>query len=471
MKIADMTIKGITSNSQQVKQGFVFVAIKGNLHDGSVFINEAIKNGASLVVVQKNAPKIKISKQAKLMVVGDCRKFLADTANKFYGSPSDKLKVVGITGTNGKTTISYLIEALVKESGSACGVIGTINYRFKAKVIPAKNTTPGCVELQGLLAKMLAGGIKYCALEVSSHALDQDRVAGINFRQAIFTNLTQDHLDYHKNFKNYFRAKLKLFQGLPASAFAIINNDDPYGRKIKRFTKAKILTYGIKNPAMIMARDIDFGIRSTGFTLVAPKIKLRIKTSLVGRHNIYNILAAIAWGISAGLSIKNIKSAIEKFKHVPGRLERINTKRGYGIFIDYAHTPDALFNVISALRPLIQGKLVVIFGCGGERDKLKRPQMGKVVTELADYAIITSDNPRSERPEMIIKDICKGIVKDNYCLKPERLAAIRSGLAMVGEGDCLLVAGKGHENYQILKNQVLRFSDQEVIRKCLKSMK
>ncbi len=471
MKIAGITIKGITSNSKQAKPGFVFVAIKGNRQDGSAFINEAIKNGSSIVVVQKNAPKIKISKKIKLIAVHDCRKFLAETANKFYGFPSDKLKVAGITGTNGKTTISYLIEALAKKSGSACGVIGTINYRFKGKVIAAKNTTPGCVELQGLLAKMLSGGIKYCAMEVSSHALDQDRVSGINFSQAIFTNLTQDHLDYHKNLENYFLAKTKLFRSLPASSFAIINNDDSYGRRIKRLTKAKILTYGIKNPSMIMARDIDFGMHSTEFTLVAPKMKLRIKTNLAGRYNIYNILAAVGWGISEKINIKDIKSAIEKFKNVPGRLERVNCSKGYGIFVDYAHTPDALFNVISALRPLIKGKIVVIFGCGGERDKLKRPKMGKVVTGLADYAIITSDNPRSEDPQKIIEDICAGIVKDNYCLRPERLEAIRTGLAMAKKGDCLLIAGKGHENYQILKNKVLRFSDQEVVRKCLKLMK
>jgi len=471
MKIAGIEIKGVTSNSKQVKKDFVFVAIKGNRQDGNRFINEAIARGGSIVVVEKKAPKVKIPKKIKLVVVGDCRKFLAQEANRFYGFSSDKLKVAGITGTNGKTTISYLIEALAKRSGSACGVIGTINYRFKGKVITAKNTTPGCVELQGLLAKMLANKVKYCAMEVSSHALDQDRVAGINFSRAIFTNLTQDHLDYHKSLENYFLAKAKLFRSLKPSSVAIINNDDKYGRRIKRLTAAKILTYGIKNPATIVARDINFGIHSTEFTLVAPKIKLRMKTNLVGRHNIYNILAAIAWGISEKLKIKDIKSAIEKFKNVPGRMERVNCNKGFGIFVDYAHTPDALFNVISALRPLIEGRIIVVFGCGGERDKLKRPKMGKVVTELADYAIITSDNPRSEDPARIIKDICAGMVKDNFCLRPQRLDAIRAGLSMARKDDCLLIAGKGHEDYQVLKDKVMHFSDQEVVRKCLKLMK
>lgn len=471
MKIADIKIKGITSNSKQVKSGFVFVAIKGNQQDGNRFINEAITRGAGVVVVQREAPKIKIPKKVKLIKVADCRKFLAQKANSFYGSPSDKLKVIGITGTNGKTTISYLIESLAKESGRSCGVIGTINYRFKGKVITAKNTTPGPVELQSLLARMSAQKIKYCAMEVSSHALDQDRVAGINFSCAIFTNLTQDHLDYHKNLENYFLAKVELFRTLAPSRVAIINNDDKYSRRIKQLTRAKILTYGIDNPSAIMARDIDFRMHSTEFTLVARKIKLRIKTHLVGRYNIYNLLAAIAWGISEKLSIKDIKSAIEKFKNVCGRLQNVPCKKGYSIFVDYAHTPDALFNVISALRPLVKGKIIVVFGCGGERDKLKRPKMGKVVTDLADYAIITSDNPRSENPARIIKDICAGIDKNNYCLKPERLEAICAGLAMAKKDDCLLIAGKGHENYQILKDKVLHFSDQEVARKCLKLMK
>ncbi|MDD5108065.1 MAG: UDP-N-acetylmuramoyl-L-alanyl-D-glutamate--2,6-diaminopimelate ligase [Candidatus Omnitrophica bacterium] len=471
MKIADIEIKGITSNSKQVGKDFVFVAIKGNRLDGNRFIKEAIVRGANIIVVQKNGPKIKIPKSVKLLLVDDCRKFLAEAANKFYEFPSGRIKVAGITGTNGKTTISYLIEAIAKESDLACGVIGTINYRFKSKIITAKNTTPGAVELQGLLAKMLSRGIKYCAMEVSSHALDQDRVSGINFSHAIFTNLTQDHLDYHKNLENYFLAKTRLFKILPASSFAIINNDDRFGRRIKRLTDANILTYGIENPSDVMARDIDFSIHSTKFTLVTPKIKLRIKTNLAGRYNIYNILAAVAWGISEKINIKDIKAAIEKFKNVCGRLENVACKRGYSIFVDYAHTPDALFNVISVLKPLVKGRIIVVFGCGGDRDRFKRPKMGNVATKLADYVIITSDNPRSEDPEKITKDICAGIVKGNYCLILERSEAIRRGLEMARENDCLLIAGKGHENYQILKDKVLHFSDQEVIRKCLKSVK
>ncbi|MFH1191577.1 MAG: UDP-N-acetylmuramoyl-L-alanyl-D-glutamate--2,6-diaminopimelate ligase [Candidatus Omnitrophota bacterium] len=471
MKIVDLEIKGITSNSKEIKKGFLFVAIKGERQNGNHFIQEAIARGAVIVVVEKKAPQIKSRAKVVFLVVNDCRKFFAQVTHKFYGAPSNKVKVVGITGTNGKTTIAYLIERMAKESGYDCGVIGTINYRFKGRIIIAKNTTPGAAELQGLLRKMYLGKVKYCAMEVSSHALAQERAAGINFSHAVFTNLTQDHLDYHKNLKNYFLAKAKLFSALPATSTAIINNDDQHGNRIKRLTKAKILTYGIKRKSDIMAKEINFNLQSTEFLLVAPHIYVRMKTSLVGCYNIYNILAAVAWGLSEKLPVQDIKRAIEKFKNVPGRLEKINCSKVGSIFVDYAHTPDALFNVISALRPLIKGKIVVIFGCGGERDKLKRPQMGKVVTELADYAIITSDNPRSENPGQIIKDIQQGIQKTNYCSISDRRQAIRKGLSLINQADCLLVAGKGHEDYQILKNRALKFNDRKVVRECLRLMK
>jgi UDP-N-acetylmuramoyl-L-alanyl-D-glutamate--2,6-diaminopimelate ligase len=471
MKIADLEIKGITSNSKEVKKGFIFVAIKGNCQNGNHFIKEAIIKGAGVVVIEKEAPQNEVSGKVVFLVVNDCRKFFAQATGSFYGAPSNKIRVVGITGTNGKTTISYLIEMIAKESGYDCGVIGTINYRFKGKTIIANNTTPGAGQLQSLLSKMHSQRVKYCAMEVSSHALDQERVAGINFRQAIFTNLTQDHLDYHKNLKNYFLAKAKLFKALPVTASAIINNDDKYSNQIRRLTKARVLTYGIKNKSNVMAKNINFGIHSTEFSLVSHRINVRMKTSLIGRYNIYNILAAVAWGISEKLLIADIKSAIEKFNNVPGRLERVNSSKGLSIFVDYAHTPDALYNVISALRPLVKGKIVVVFGCGGERDKLKRPLMGKVVTDLADYAIITNDNPRSEDPLGIIEDIQQGIRKNNFCLIPERYEAIRKGLSLINKADCLLIAGKGHENYQIIKNKVMQFSDRKVVRQCLELMK
>lgn len=471
MKIADVEIKGITSNSKEIKKGFIFVAIKGNRQDGNLFIQEAILKGARIIVVEKEAPQVKIPKKVIFLVVNDCRKFFAQATHNFYGAPSNKIKVAGITGTNGKTTISYLIEAMAKKSGQSCGVIGTINYRFKKRCILAKNTTPGAGQLQALLKKMYLQKVKYCAMEVSSHALDQERVTGVNFSHAIFSNLTQDHLDYHKNLEDYFLAKAKLFSALPALARAIINNDDKYGNRIRQLTKAKVLTYGIKNRSDIMAKNINFGIHSTEFSLIAKHINIRIKTKLIGLYNIYNILAAVAWGLSEKLPLLDIKSALEEFQCVPGRLERVHCSWGLDIFVDYAHTPDALYNVISALRPLVKGKIIVIFGCGGERDKLKRPLMGKLVTQLADYAIITNDNPRSEDPKAIIKDIQQGIQKSNYSVVYGRREAIAKGLSLIDKTDCLLIAGKGHEDYQILKNKVLKFSDRKVVGECLKLMK
>jgi len=471
MKIVDLEIKGITSNSQEIRKGFLFVAIKGNRQDGNDYIPEAVSRGAGIIVVEKKFPRIKVPPKVVFLIVNDCRKFFAQATHNFYGTPSNKIKVIGITGTNGKTTVSYLIEAMAKEAGDDCGVIGTINYRFKNRITLAKNTTPGAGELQGMLKKMLSQKVKYCAMEVSSHALDQDRVAGINFSYAIFTNLTQDHLDYHQNLEKYFLAKTKLFCALPAVAKAIINNDDPYSRRLKRLTRAKVLTYGIRNRSEIMAKKINFGLHSTEFSLVAPNFNIRLKTNLVGSYNVYNILAAVAWGMVEKLPMRKIKSAIEKFKNVPGRLERVYCAQGLNILVDYAHTPDALLNVLGALRPLVKGKIFVIFGCGGERDKLKRPLMGKVATELADYAIITSDNPRSENPIKIIKDIVKGIEKSNYCLISDRKKAIRKGLSLINNHDCLLIAGKGHENYQILKDKVLSFNDRKVVCECLALMK
>ncbi len=471
MKIANLEIKGITSDSKAVKKGFVFVAIKGARQDGRRFIQDAIANGASIVVAEKEKREIEIPEKVKLLQVNDCRKFLAEACAEFYHQPSGKIKVVGITGTNGKTTVSYLIEAIAKKAGYACGVIGTVNYRFKDKKIVAKNTTPGPGQLQELLSKMFKQRIKYCAMEVSSHALDQKRVAGVNFTHAIFTNLTHDHLDYHKNLESYFQAKAGLFRALPDTSVAIINNDDQYSRRLNQLTRAKLITYGIKNKADFLARDIKFSISGSRFRLSSPQIKAKIKTSLVGEYNIYNILAAIAWGISENFDFRDIQSAIENFKTVPGRLEKVLGRKGCNVFVDYAHTPDALFNVITALRPLVSRKIIVIFGCGGERDKFKRPKMGEIVTRLADYAIITSDNPRSEDPLRIIRDICAGICKNNFRVIPDRFKAIQAGLRLAEKDDCLIITGKGHENYQILKNKALYFSDRKAVQKCLGLMK
>ncbi|MCX5702420.1 MAG: UDP-N-acetylmuramoyl-L-alanyl-D-glutamate--2,6-diaminopimelate ligase [Candidatus Omnitrophica bacterium] len=452
--------------------------MKGNKVDGHKFIQEAIDRGAKAVIYQTprhpaclaGRKDTKTQEKVNFIRVEDTRKTLAKLSAEFYCNPSKKMNVVGITGTNGKTTVSYLIEALLKEAkkGFAPAVIGTVNYRFKNKAIPSINTTPGPIELESMLADMLKEGVNYAVMEVSSHALDQCRTEGINFHSAIFTNLTQDHLDYHDTLEKYFLAKARLFKNLRPSSFVIINNDDEYGRRIKRLTRAKVATYGINTKADVMAKDIKFGISHTEFLLVAFDKEIKIKTRLIGRHNVYNILAAACWAYKEGLGLPILKFAMEKFSLVPGRLERIEFKGGFSVFVDYAHTEDALRNVINSLRQLSPNRIIVVFGCGGQRDKTKRPKMGYIVSELADYAIVTNDNPRLEDHLKIIGDIKKGIRKNNYCVIPERKEAIKKALSLAKTQDIVLVAGKGHENYQILKSGKVHFDDREAIRECLR---
>jgi UDP-N-acetylmuramoyl-L-alanyl-D-glutamate--2,6-diaminopimelate ligase len=468
LDLIDFEVAGISSNSKSVKDNFIFVAVKGARDDGARFINDAVKRGARLVVASELLEPCKT--KVPFIKVKDTRACVAKLAAQFYGNPSLNMKVVGITGTNGKTTITYLIESLLSAAGFVPGVIGTINYRFCGKEIPSVNTTPGPVELQSMLYTMFNGGVNYAVMEVSSHALDQGRTSAVNFSSAIFTNLTQDHLDYHKTLKSYFKCKAMLFQNLSPDAFAVLNNDDPCGVKLYKMTKAKVVTYGIKNSADIVARNIRFDCAHTEFELIAPLGKINLRSGLIGRHNVYNLLAAAAWGYKEGLGLEVIKSGLEKFSSVPGRLERIVAGKSFSVFVDYAHTEDALKNILGSLRPLCRKKMIVVFGCGGERDKSKRPKMGRVVTELSDYAIVTNDNPRHEDPNLIIEDIRKGIIKNNYCIIPERSFAIKMSLALAKPGDIVLIAGKGHENYQILKDKVLHFDDREEIRECLKSL-
>jgi UDP-N-acetylmuramoyl-L-alanyl-D-glutamate--2,6-diaminopimelate ligase len=478
----DFQVTGITCNSRQVRKDSIFVAIKGTNEDGHRFIQEAIEQGARAVIIQipalpagrpnpRGLTALDVgSKDVSVIQVKDTRKALAKLAAEFYGNPSSKIKVVGITGTNGKTTVSYLIEEILKEARCNPAVIGTINYRFRDKILPSGNTTPGPIELQSLLADMLDKGVDYAIIEVSSHALDQGRTDTIDFHCAIFTNLAQDHLDYHITLENYFQAKSKLFRNINPDSFVIINNDDEYCRRIKKITPARVVTYGIENQSDLSAKDIKSNMAYTEFLLDTIDGQTEFKTKLIGRHNVYNMLAAISWAKTEGIAKSIIKSAIEKFSFAPGRFEKIDFNGNFTVFLDYAHTEDALKNVINTARELSDKRIIVVFGCGGQRDKTKRPKMGNVVSELADYAIITNDNPRQEDPQEIIEDIKKGIRKNNYCVIPERKEAIRKSLLLAKTGDIVLVAGKGHEDYQILKDKKIHFDDREIISECLKSM-
>jgi len=469
--VDDFEVGGISCNSKLIEKNYIFVAIKGTHEDGNRFIDEAIRKGAKAIIIESNARSIKQSTTLPFIKVKDTRWALAQLCAEFYGKPSSRIKVIGVTGTNGKTSVTYLIEALLKESGASPSVIGTINYRFKDKTLPSKNTTPGPVEIESMLAEMLKEGISYCLMEVSSHALDQDRVGGINFHSAIFTNLTQDHLDYHRTLKNYFESKAKLFRNMSAHSFVIINNDDVFGRKIKKLTKAKIITYGLEKDAQIIARNIKCDCQHTEFKLVSLGGELNVTTRLIGRHNIYNILASVAWAEQEGISPSAIRSAVGNFRGVPGRLERVESDTNFSIFIDYAHTEDALKNILATLRQVCGKRIITVFGCGGDRDKTKRPKMGKVATQLSDYVIITSDNPRSEDPRAIIEGIRQGIRKTNFEVILERDQAIKKALSLARAHDVVLIAGKGHENYQVIKDKLIYFDDKEVVKECLKSMK
>lgn len=457
----------ITNDSREVRRGDTFIAVRGHDIDGYRFIGDAISRGAKTIVSEKDfAAPMGIKK----IIVKDSRAALPIIADKFYGHPSKKLKVIGITGTNGKTTITYLVENILKKRGNTPGVIGTINYRYKGKVMPSNNTTPGPLELQAMLARMLKASVDYVIMEVSSHSLDQRRVDRVSFDTALFTNVTSDHLDYHKTAEEYFKAKAKLFSHLKGNGVAILNDDDKKVRALKRSIRRKVITYGLEKGADITAKDISSSADGSSFMVVTPKGSVLIKTKLVGRHNISNILASAAIALVHNIKLNDIRKGIETFKTVPGRLESVDAGQSFKIFIDYAHTEDALFNVLSFLRELsVPGKIITVFGCGGNRDKTKRPLMGKVACKFSDRVIITSDNPRFEEPSTIINDIEKG-VKDlffNYNIVEDRRKAIEEALSLASDDDIVLIAGKGHEKYQIIKDKIIPFDDCDMVKSVL----
>jgi UDP-N-acetylmuramoyl-L-alanyl-D-glutamate--2,6-diaminopimelate ligase len=472
-KIPNLEIKGINCNSNLISENELFVAIRGTECDGHKFIAEAIGKGAVAVVKQKNTPIAKNIDLDKIVTIDvvDTRKALSDLAAKFYNFPSGRLKVIGITGTNGKTTVAYLIESILKEAGYFSGVIGTISYKFKNLVLPSVNTTPGPLEIQSFLAKMVKEKLDFCIMEVSSHSLAQDRVRDVYFHIAVFTNLTREHLDYHCNFGEYFRAKAKLFESLSPESWAVINNDEPYSLKLLKFIKSKKVRFGFSGSSEIRARDIRSNIKGSVFLVDTPKGSLKIKTNLIGRYNIYNILAAIAVAFVENIDFDIIEKGIQKINYIPGRLESINKGQRFSLFVDYAHTDDALRNVLSSLKEFNKGRIIVVFGCGGQRDISKRAKMGRIASNLADYCILTNDNPRNENPLKIINDILKGIKTNNFDVILDRQKAIEKAIELAKNKDTVLIAGKGHETSQLLKNKILPFDDREVVRKILRCLK
>lgn len=472
-----LEISGISIDSNKVKEGHLFAALKGEKTDGHRYIDSALGNGAKALLVE-DAPD-RTYPGISVIQAGDSRESLARASANFYGHPTKELCLAGVTGTNGKTTVTYLLESIWKEEQRNPGVIGTIEYRYGGKRVEAPMTTPESLDLMKMLREMRDSGVDSAAMEVSSHAIDRKRVQECHFDAALFTNLTQDHLDYHGTIDNYYNAKKKLFtELLPASVkekkFSVINVDDPFGLKLAKEAHGNVITYSLGDKsASVFAETFRVSEEGINARVITPWGTVQINSPLFGEHNLSNILAAASAALSLGSPPGAVEKAVAGFRTVPGRLERVENPLGFQILVDYAHTPDALKNVLLAVRPLTAGRVILVFGCGGDRDRTKRPQMGAVGIGLSDILIVTSDNPRTEPPEAIIDDIERGVLESDPRGKPyfrisDRREAIRKALGMAREKDTVLIAGKGHEDYQIVGAAKLPFDDRAAARDILK---
>jgi UDP-N-acetylmuramoyl-L-alanyl-D-glutamate--2,6-diaminopimelate ligase len=465
----DREVESIAYDSRRVQSNTLFVAIRGEKSDGHQFVDQAIEQGASVIVAEREIS----SPRATCLVVDHSRSALADLSAAFYGMPARKLKMAAVTGTNGKTTTTFLIKHICEKAGLRCGLLGTVQYEIGDRILPAIRTTPEALDIQDLLVQIVNAGGRAAAMEVSSHALAQERTRGIEWDVAIFTNLTQDHLDFHRTMENYFEAKAKLFQDLPAQqkkkASAVINIDDRYGEKLigRIAGKIPVVTYGLGMQADFRASNYRTEFAGTSYQLDARGRSYLVRVPLIGRFNVANSMAALAAATVMGVNLRQAILSLARSPQVPGRLELVPAKRQFQIFVDYAHTDDALRNVLKTLRELKPRKLIVVFGCGGDRDRKKRPLMGRVTDELADHAIITSDNPRKEDPDAIISEVEKGFRSTHYEKIVERAEAIRHAVAMAQPRDLVLIAGKGHEKYQEFADHTIPFDDIQVARRAL----
>jgi UDP-N-acetylmuramoyl-L-alanyl-D-glutamate--2,6-diaminopimelate ligase len=468
-ELAQVMVEGLAYDSRRVGRGSLFFAFPGARADGRSFANQAVKAGAVAVVSELTAPA---GFHGPWIEVEHGRRALAHAARNFYGRPDERISLTGITGTNGKTTTSYLVDSVLRAAGKTTALIGTIEYHLGDRVLPAVNTTPESLELYRLLAELEQMGGTFATMEASSHALALGRIYGMHFHTAVFTNLTRDHLDFHQTMENYSAAKQMLFTGVgaPAPPFAVINRDDEYGAQMAAGANTKVLWYGLGKAANIRARHISSSFDGLRFEIQADGKHFAVQSPLIGRINVYNILAACGTGLSYGLPAEIIARGIANCRAVPGRFERVDEGQPFVVVVDYAHTDDALRNVISMARSLEPKRVVTLFGCGGDRDRTKRPIMGQVAAELSDLVALTSDNPRSEDPLDIMNDVLVGIRrKDTPCLvEPDRAAAIRRAIEEARPGDILILAGKGHETYQIVKDRTIPFDDREVAREVLR---
>lgn len=470
-------IRGIQTDSRKVKPGDLFICVPGLVSDGHHFAAKAVELGAVALVVERdvevNVPKL---------VVNDSRYAMAVIADYFYGHPSKNLKVIGITGTNGKTTTSYLIDKMISDSGSLTGLMGTIQLKIGSETIPVERTTQEATDLQSCFRQMVDLGTSHCVMEVSSHALDLGRVKGVQFRSAIFTNLTQDHLDYHGSMEEYRAAKGLLFSRLGNTfhtdpnqhQFAILNADDAASEHFKKVTAAQIITYGIQEQSDVRATDIQITSKGTQFKLHSFAGNTDIQTKLIGKFNVYNSLAAIAAVLVEGVSIESVRKSMEDMPTVDGRMQVVDEGQDYLVVVDYSHTPDGLENALSTIQEFAEGRIICVFGCGGDRDRTKRPIMGEVSAKYSDYVIVTSDNPRTEDPEAILKDIEPGVIaggkaSDSFELITSREEAIRKAIEMASPKDVVLIAGKGHETYQEINGIKYDFDDRQIAKDAIRS--
>jgi UDP-N-acetylmuramyl-tripeptide synthetase len=474
---SDRKISGLSVHSKAVGPHFLFVAIPGTMVDGHQFINDAVQRGAAAIVAERRE---NLPDDIPILVVANARAALSRLAATWNGHPSRDLYIVGVTGTNGKTTITCLLQHILHTSGKTAGRLGTIGYHYPGMHQKLDHTTPEPTEIHRILKEMKDQGVTHVAMEVSSHALDMNRADDIHFKQALFTNLTPEHLDYHKSMELYFESKKRLFtQLLPQGGGmgrAIVNADDAYGRKlIEEIKDGPVWTYSTHAQSKwdFFVQDWHSSLDGLRATVATPQGEIKLHSPLIGAFNLANILAATAGAMEAGVPLSAIKNALEEFSNVPGRLERIPNKKNIHVFVDYAHTPDALKNVLIALRELNPPRITTVFGCGGDRDRSKRPIMGREAARFSHAVIVTSDNPRTEDPQAIIEQILPGIQEGgmtlggNCLVEPDRRRAIVAALGQAKSGEVVLIAGKGHEDYQILGTQRIHFDDREVAREVL----
>lgn len=465
---ADQAVVGVAYDSRQASPGDIFVALRGQQADGAAFVAEALHRGAVAVVAETARPP---DVEVPWLVVADARFALAVLAAAVHGDPSEALVVVGITGTNGKTTTSYLVQAMFERAGVPCGRIGTVGYGFGAVERAAARTTPEAADLQRLLREMVDSSCRACAIEVSSHALSLRRVDHIHFNAAVFTNLSRDHLDFHGDMESYFLVKRRLFEMLPRDAFGVVNIDDPHADALAKIAPRPV-TFGIERPADVTPVGLSVSLDGVAFDVQTPRGRLHARSRLLGQFSVYNILAAVSVGVALDLPFSAIERGIASVERVPGRFELVSGRADdLTVIVDYAHTDDALRRLLEAVRPLAPGRVITVFGCGGDRDRTKRPLMGAVAARRSDLVVVTSDNPRSEDPEAIIREITGGMRTGDdgvsHIALVDRRAAIERAIREAGPGDVVVVAGKGHEKYQEVGGRLLKFDDVEVVREAL----